>query len=72
LNNGKGLSEKPKTSNRENDANVRAAETKLQRRFGTKIRILPNADKLGGKIEFEYYSDEDLDRIYQILMQSEK
>ena len=53
------------------DANVEAAETKLRRRFGTKIRILPNANKLGGKIEFEYYSDADLDRLYQILMLNE-
>lgn len=50
------------------DANVRAAETKLKRKFGTKVKITPGADRLGGKIEIEYYSDNDLDRIYNILM----
>jgi ParB family chromosome partitioning protein len=50
------------------DANVQAAETKLQRRFGTKVKIIPNAKGAGGKVEIEYYSDADLDRIYQLLM----
>lgn len=59
-------------TNKETDANVKAAETKLRRRFGTGIKILPNPNKLGGKIEFEYYSDADLDRIYQLLMLDEK
>ena len=50
------------------DANVQAAETKLQRRFGTKVKISPNTKGAGGKIEIEYYSDADLDRIYQLMM----
>lgn len=62
---------KQNTKTKETDANVKAAETKLRRRFGTQIKILPNANKLGGKIEFEYYSEADLDRLYQILMLTE-
>jgi ParB family chromosome partitioning protein len=54
------------------DANVVAAETKLGRRFGTKVRILPDGRGTGGKIEFEYYGEADLDRIYQLLMLEEK
>lgn len=50
------------------DANVQAAETKLKRRFGTNVKIVPNGKGAGGKIEIEYYSDADLDRIYQLLM----
>lgn len=72
LNGGNGSSEKQNLKPKENDANVKAAETKLRRRFGTSIKIMPNASKLGGKIEFEYYSDADLDRIYQLLMLDEK
>jgi ParB family chromosome partitioning protein len=49
------------------DANVRAAETKLRRRFGTQVRILPSQKGEGGKIEIEYYNDGDLDRVYQLL-----
>jgi ParB family chromosome partitioning protein len=49
------------------DANVKAAEIKLRRKFGTQIRILPDGRGTGGKIEVEYYSDADLDRIYQLM-----
>lgn len=49
------------------DANVRSAETKLRRRFGTQVRVLPNQTGTGGKIEIEYYNDNDLDRLYQML-----
>ena len=49
------------------DANVRLAEGKLRRRFGTQVRILPNQQGEGGKIEVHYYNDGDLHRIYQLL-----
>lgn len=52
---------------RVDDANVRAAENKLRRRFGTQVRILPSQKGEGGKIEIEYYNDADLDRMYQLL-----
>lgn len=50
-----------------NDANVQAAETKLRRRLGTQVQIIPDGRGTGGKIEIEYYSDSDLDRIYGLL-----
>lgn len=50
------------------DANARAAETKLRRRFGTQVRIRPNQKGDGGKIEIEYYNDSDLDRLYNLLV----
>lgn len=40
-------------------------EEKLQHQLGTKVRIL--AGKKGGKIELEYYSDEELDRLIELL-----
>jgi ParB family transcriptional regulator, chromosome partitioning protein len=52
----------------QNDANVKAAETKLRRKYGTQVRILPDGRGTGGKVEFEYYSETDLDRIYQLMM----
>jgi len=51
-----------------NDANVRAAESKLRRHFGTQVRVVQNQGRVGGKIEIEFYSDSDLDRIYKLLM----
>jgi ParB family chromosome partitioning protein len=47
------------------DANVRAAEDKLSRRLGTKVRI--HTLKQGGKIEIYFYSDAELDNIYTMI-----
>jgi len=38
-------------------------EHKLQRRFGTHVSI--TAGRKGGKVEFEYYSQEDLERLFE-------
>lgn len=50
------------------DANMRAAEAKLRRRFGTQVRLIPSQRGVGGKIEIEYYNENDLDRLYQLLV----
>jgi len=49
------------------DANLRAAESKLRRRLSTQVRVLPSQTGTGGKIEIEYYSENDLNRLYTIL-----
>ena len=54
------------------DANTRSAEGKLRRRFNTQVRIIANNQDKGGKIEIEYYSDEDLQRVYELLMPLEQ
>ncbi len=51
------------------DPNFAAAETKLRRRLGTNVSIIPNAKGLGGRLEIEYYNQEDLDRIYQTIIE---
>jgi len=56
--------------NRTDDPNVRAAEAKLRRKLGTRVNILGNAGGVGGRIEIEYYSTQDLDRFYDLLMVS--
>ncbi|PWT81893.1 MAG: chromosome partitioning protein ParB [Acidobacteria bacterium] len=48
------------------DANVRAAEAKLRRRYATQVRIV--AGQSGGKIEISFYSSADLDRIFELMM----
>lgn len=47
------------------DPNVKAAEDKLSKTLNTKVRIA--AKGRGGSIEIDYYSAEDLDRIYSWL-----
>lgn len=49
------------------DANIRSAETKLRRRFGTRVRILSNPSGVGGKVEIQYYDHNDLQRVYELL-----
>jgi ParB family chromosome partitioning protein len=50
------------------DANVKAAETKLMRTLNTKVKILTRQKGAGGKIEIEYYSTDDLERIFRLLI----
>ena len=38
-------------------------ENKLQQKFATHVSILPG--KKGGKVEFEFYSQEDLERLLE-------
>lgn len=51
----------------EADPNVKAAIQEMERVLGTKVRIVEKA-KQKGKIEIEYYSSEDLDRIYSTIV----
>jgi ParB family chromosome partitioning protein len=50
----------------ENDANIRAAELKLKRFLGTPVKI--NLSQNGGKIEIEFGSMSELDRIYSVIL----
>lgn len=51
------------------DANLISAETKMRRKLSTNVNILPSRNGTGGKIEIEYYTMDDLDRIYQAITQ---
>jgi len=51
------------------DANIRAAENKLRRRFGTHVRIVQARGESRGIIELEFYNQGDLDRLYSLLLQ---
>ncbi|HYW45321.1 MAG TPA: ParB/RepB/Spo0J family partition protein [Bryobacteraceae bacterium] len=51
----------------ETDPNVKAAIQEMQRVLGTRVRIVEGSRKKG-KIEIEYYSQEDLDRIYSVIV----
>jgi len=48
------------------DPNVKAAIETLERVLSTKVRIVEKANN-SGKIEIDYYSAEDLDRIYSAI-----
>lgn len=54
------------------DPNVRAAEAKLRRALSTQVRIQPQRAGSSGKIEIEYYSLADLDRIFNAIVRNEE
>jgi ParB family chromosome partitioning protein len=47
------------------DVHLEAVEEELRRLLGTRVRVTRRADK--GKIEIEFYSEEDLDRILEVF-----
>ena len=49
------------------DANEKAAIAELERVLGSRVRIVHRGSK-GGKIEIDYWSAEDLDRIYEMIV----
>ncbi|MDX2044779.1 MAG: ParB/RepB/Spo0J family partition protein [Acidobacteriota bacterium] len=61
-----GASIRESSTPKNNDANIRAAELKLKRFLGTPVKI--NQSQNGGKIEIEFGSMSELDRIYSIIM----
>ena len=53
------------------DPNFKAAEDKLRRKLSSKVHILVNQKSNGGKIEIEFFDDNDLNRIYEVIMGKE-
>jgi ParB family chromosome partitioning protein len=53
------------------DPNFKAAEDKLRRKLSSKVHILVNQKSNGGKIEIDFFDDNDLNRIYEIIMGKE-
>lgn len=51
----------------EDDPNVRAAIQEMERVLGTRVRIIEKAGQKG-RIEIDYHSAEDLDRIYSAIV----
>jgi ParB family chromosome partitioning protein len=58
---------KPPEEAEKTDPNVKAAIVELERVLGTRVRIVEKA-RQKGRIEIEYYSTEDLDRIYSLIV----
>ncbi|MCH8979688.1 MAG: ParB/RepB/Spo0J family partition protein [Armatimonadetes bacterium] len=56
---------KPARTSRFKDPNSRALEAGLSEFFGTPVRLEPG--EIGGKMIVEYYSDEDLQRILDVI-----
>ena len=48
------------------DPNIRAAVQDMERALGTRVRMVGKGKR--GKIEIEFYSQQDLDRIYSVIV----
>ncbi|MFQ5715512.1 MAG: ParB/RepB/Spo0J family partition protein [Nitrospinales bacterium] len=55
----------PKKRSGKKDIFIRNIEMEAERKFGSKVQILPG--KKGGKLIISYYSDEDLERILGLI-----
>ena len=49
------------------DPNIAAAIEEMERVLGTRVKLVTRGEKRG-RIEIEYYSGEDLDRIYEAIV----
>ena len=52
------------------DPNVTAAEEALQRELGTKVSIIQG--KKGGRIELHFFGPEEMERVYQLILDAAK
>jgi ParB family chromosome partitioning protein len=50
-------------------AEMGAMADRMRRALGTKVQIKPGSEGKGGRVELEYYSDEDLERIVDFFEQ---
>lgn len=58
-------------SSTKEDPNFKAAEDKLRRKLSSKVQIIVSQKGNGGRIEIEFFDDNDLNRIYEIIMGKE-
>lgn len=68
------LGDKPAKEKKEapQDPNVKAAVENLERALGTRVRIAQSSGGERGRIEIEYYSQAELDRLYYLLAGEER
>ncbi|HEU5181596.1 MAG TPA: ParB/RepB/Spo0J family partition protein, partial [Candidatus Polarisedimenticolia bacterium] len=50
------------------DPNVIAAEERLTKSLGSRVRLVSGKKKGTGRIEIDYYSEDDLDRLFSLLV----
>ena len=66
ITNGQSEKSKSKIDSSEEPA-VRELRDRLRNMLSTQVFIIPKANTDGGRIEVEYYSADDLDRLVEIM-----
>jgi ParB family transcriptional regulator, chromosome partitioning protein len=60
---------KPEVESQPEDPNVRAAIQEMEAALGTRVRLTRRSNG-AGRLEVEFYSTDDLDRIYSVIVKS--
>ena len=60
-----GRNKRPRRIRRTISSEVREIVERLQRALGTAVKIVPRGK--GGRLEIEYYSDDDLERLVDLI-----
>jgi ParB family transcriptional regulator, chromosome partitioning protein len=60
--------EKANSSLRLDDPQLASIRDRIRSAFGTQVIIKPSRSNSGGSIELEYYSDDDLERLVELLL----
>ena len=63
----KSPSSTPRRKEQAISAEMSALSDRIRRAVGTKVHIKPSGSGKGGRVELEYYSDEDLERIVEFF-----
>jgi len=58
----------PSKLHKPKDPQIASLEEKMMHSLGTKVRLIHKSNKKGGRIEIEYYSLEELDRLLEMLI----
>ena len=69
VSNDKPLKKSNRAVRQQADPYIRETEDKLRDILGTQVRIHENKKAAGGKIEIEYYSNADIERILELVEQ---
>ncbi|MEW6730301.1 MAG: ParB/RepB/Spo0J family partition protein [Acidobacteriota bacterium] len=64
-----GLQESERSETLPIDPNIKAAERRLEKQLGTQVRIVLH--KNGGRIQIEFHTEEEMQRIYDLLINKE-
>ena len=65
------LIEAPSMAKKKEDPNVRAAVDALESALKTRVRIVTTGDQKG-RIEIDYYSVDELDRLYTLITEGKQ
>lgn len=62
---------RPSKKDAKQDPNLRAAIDELERALSTRVRIV-ELNEQRGRIEIDYYSPDDLDRLYHVIVKEDR